>query len=1158
LLLLAHGMEGMTRGLDFEKAEAALKRAADKAIHGAREERSGRFLPTKRRNARSALRTSTALNSVKPSEFSPSRYYRQRRPNLFSDSLKNTEVALTREVLSHHLETLTNQKSETVFEAFALRLAEKFIAPNLRPQTGPVGGGDGKTDSETYPVASVISERWFVPETTAGHERWAFAFSAKKDWRSKLKSDVKAIVETRRGYPRIYFVTNQFVPAKDSAKEQDDLTKQYGVPITILDRTWLLDCVLEKNSLDIAARTLGVGSEGATTVLGPRDLQRQTQLENLERSLSDGTQYQGVAPTLAEDALRAAELARGLERPRYEIDGRYERALRVARDHELKHHELAAVYGWAWTSYFWFDDVVKLNELYEDVERLALESTNADDLERLSNLLPLLGNAVTHKILSADAAKIDKRRAALAEALDRVRNDESRPNNALYAHSLLLLLKLSQLAASDGTTALDDLWREFTSVIEKAEGLGTFPFESISDVLTEVGEFVPESAAFDSLYEALTDALAARKSEGEAAKKNSERGYQKLKKDLPYDAIRWFGRAVSLLVKEEYEDELVKALVGCSIAYLQTGLNWAARNYALAAATHEFANFSRTGRLDNVNPAVLSQLFQCELALGRVPYILSAYELGAMVRNARSRTEDQRSFANERRIEQGHRLAALLLSTGFDDLKRIAKFPDALERLGLEQVRMVLLFLMGREDVLRSDGSIPAQETSKAVEELFGQWAALARKAELMHPDYLLDDTVALKSRILGCEVIATCENNLTSLALGEALLGTLEALLATSLTLRTLPHLERLTIRVNGKADAPVTPSLALVEEDGTTVAVVIHRAQIRHNTREEAQAFSRWLQKSAMTLFVAFAVPADLDEWAETVLGGENGFSRAITFSNVPTMLSVFFGNSERLSIEQWVEEDDVAYEVKRSAPWTPKISAEADHDAQGPKPADGQPPEGLFDPERLRHSDYKIVSPIDVRKWDAAKWRAVFFMTMPDADVPPILALTFMERDPAIAIFQGWRERFGEHDPDNTLRISILTGVNLSNPHAYAVIVGPNVRSIRGAQNNMVGFISRINVMTPKDSRNLNAFLSEYRRHGRFVLASAHLPDLAGTPEPMLSTVLGKYHLDVRPAWTVSENDPDNVALDLDDPPIIPADEANAPVLKALEQLARFRRK
>lgn len=33
----------MGRGLDFDKAEAALKRAAYKATHGTREERSGRY-----------------------------------------------------------------------------------------------------------------------------------------------------------------------------------------------------------------------------------------------------------------------------------------------------------------------------------------------------------------------------------------------------------------------------------------------------------------------------------------------------------------------------------------------------------------------------------------------------------------------------------------------------------------------------------------------------------------------------------------------------------------------------------------------------------------------------------------------------------------------------------------------------------------------------------------------------------------------------------------------------------------------------------------------------------------------------------------------------------------------------------------------------------
>lgn len=977
-----------------------------------------------------------------PPHFSPSQFYRRRRPNLFSDSQKATQVALTREVLSYHLDTLTAQKQELVFESFAVRLIEKFIAPNLRPQTGPVGGGDGKTDSETYPVSSGISERWFVPKTDAGAERWAFAFSAKKEWRSKVRSDVKGIAETKRGYPRIYFVTNQFVAAKDSAKEQDALQKKYGVPVTILDRTWLLDSVLERDSIDIAAQTLGVGTEQSSTVIGPHDLERQTNLDKLEKAISDGSRYQGLGPTLAEDALRTAELARGLEKPRYEIDGRYERAVRIAREHKLQAHELATLYGWAWTSYFWFDDAAKLNALYDEVEKLALDSDKSDDLERLCNLLPLLGNAVSHGVLSFEASALDTRRGALTDALENVRKDESRPNNALHAHSLSLMVRISQLAESDDAAALDDLWREYITVIKKADGLGTFPFEPLAEALTQLGEVVPESEAFDELYEALTDAMAARRSEGEAAKKNSERGFQKLKKGLPYDAIRWFGRAVSLLVKAEYQEELIEALIGSSIAYLKAGLLWAARNYALAATTQQMTEFARTKRLDNVTPAVLSQLFECETALGRVPQALSAYELGAMVRNGRSRTDEQRKFANDRRIEQGHRLGALLLSTALDDLKYIGKLLDALERLGLEQVRMVLLFLMGREDVLRAEGSIPKEETPEGIEELFGQWAALAKKAGLTNPDYMLNDTAVLRSRILGCEVVITCQNNVASLAVGEALLGTLEALLATSLNLRTLPHLEKLDIRVSAQADAQVTPSLIMVEEKGTTVAVVTHTPRIRHSTREEAVAWSQWLQEAATKLFVNFAVPANPEEWGETVLGEENGFSRAITFSDVPTMYGVLFGDNERLSINQWIEPSDADYEVKRTKPWKPlpPEDDEVDKKSGPPKFGDGQPPEGLFDAERLRHSDYKVVTPIDVRKWDAAKWRAAFFMTQPGGDMAPVFGLAFLHREPALAIFEGWRARFGEHDPKNELRISILTGVTLSNPHAYAVIVGP----------------------------------------------------------------------------------------------------------------------
>src|SRR6201993_4554976 len=110
----------------------------------------------------------------------PSEYMRSRRPYLFSDSEIASTPTLTRELLDHQLETLTNRKEENEFEHLCRRLAEKEICPNLRPQTGPSGGGDSKVDSETSPVSSEISLRWYEGNQAAAHENWAFAFSAKK------------------------------------------------------------------------------------------------------------------------------------------------------------------------------------------------------------------------------------------------------------------------------------------------------------------------------------------------------------------------------------------------------------------------------------------------------------------------------------------------------------------------------------------------------------------------------------------------------------------------------------------------------------------------------------------------------------------------------------------------------------------------------------------------------------------------------------------------------------------------------------------------------------------------------------------------------------------------------------------------------------------
>jgi hypothetical protein len=93
-------------------------------------------------------------------------------------------------------------------------------------------------------VADEIALRWYEGiGREAAQERWGFAFSAKKKWRPKVRSDVEKIVEAQRDYKLIWFITNQFVKDKDRAAEEDALTKQHGIPVRILDKQWIVKVV---------------------------------------------------------------------------------------------------------------------------------------------------------------------------------------------------------------------------------------------------------------------------------------------------------------------------------------------------------------------------------------------------------------------------------------------------------------------------------------------------------------------------------------------------------------------------------------------------------------------------------------------------------------------------------------------------------------------------------------------------------------------------------------------------------------------------------------------------------------------------------------------------------------------------------------------------
>lgn len=402
----------------------------------------------------------------------PSEFLRGFRPEYYSDTKKRPDYSLTASSLEYCLETITARNQTHDFEIFCRKLCERAICPNLRPQTGPDGGGDSKADTETFAVADEISNLTYISEANSGNEKWAFAFSAKARWAQKVRDDVAGLISTGRNYDRIICVTSRFAKAKTRAALEDELSQKHSIPITIHDRSWIVNETIAKDRTDLAFNYLKVGNPPSNDArLGPKDYSRSQQLVDIEKAIDDPDAFKGMELQLVSEALVAAKLSRSLERPRTETDGRFARAVRVANKHGVFRQKLEARYEQIRTAFWWFDDFSYLNETYSEFESLAINSDHSKNLELLGNVNQLLFVSIIHGHLSPEECAITDRTDRLIQALTKCAKDTTRPNNSLEAEAALLRCELNKATAFGTPDALPTIWQKFSEVLKKAKGL---------------------------------------------------------------------------------------------------------------------------------------------------------------------------------------------------------------------------------------------------------------------------------------------------------------------------------------------------------------------------------------------------------------------------------------------------------------------------------------------------------------------------------------------------------------------------------------------------------------------------------------------------------------------------------------------------------------
>lgn len=1083
-----------------------------------------------------------------------------RREYLFSDSANYPETVLPRDLLDFHLDSLGSRKQEYEFEHFARLLSEAELCPNLVPQTGPTAGGDGKVDTDTYPVAEEIAERWFMGKTGSEKERWAFAFSTQKTWKPKVRKDVKSIHGSGRKYKQIYFITNQYCPAKDIHKEQDDLSNKYGINVTILDRTWILDHVYKNDHVELAARALQIESAQTTIKrqIGPADLSREKELTELDAQIRDPNRYTGSRYALAEDCLESALIARGLERPRLETEARFDSAIKFAREAGMPKQILRMLYNKAWSLHWWHNDVAYVADAYDEIERLALATDDAGDAELVQNLWMLILPSVALGRLNAEKAQLMERLARLKDHLSAIIGNTERPNNALNARSALQLLRISELQLSGNIDKLDEVWSEFRQIIAASRSHPGYSLSRLNDLLDEIGKIAPESSEFDSLTDDLAEAFSAQVSNGEGGKVYLRRGLQKLEKDLHFDAIVMLGKAEPLLAALDHREDLIQAQLAISRAYQQSGLLWAARNKALLACDRLLSTIAESAEVDPRALVALKHLAWLETRLGRLPHLLAIIQLMETLKTNARLSKRAKKTVEENRVMQEGVLSIQLINANISELNSLTKLPDALSRLGLNWARMCLLWALGQTQTILDEGYLPEGDGLDDLTALMEK--ADSQPAKVSLPNYMYlgqGEDVTIRSTILGCSFECTIQNERSSICLAEMVLGALESFLATSLETRSIPYREKIELRFErGESVLNSTPTYT-ISHSGILVT-------IRHNFDALLGAASawgtlvEWLQELVVALSAHILVISDHRAWIERIAGREDGFTRALALNQVAIATDNVFGPPRCLSLESYIEDTDTDYPLVRDIPWNAARTAQnsSERKSQSMRPGQGSPPDGMFDRTKSRHDEHRVISVIDLPQWDRAKWCATGFALSPDYPLP-FVCLAFDNLDAGRMIFQGWKERFGELDTNEAIRVSILRGIDRHLPHHYRVVVSANVEAAELEDTQTMFFTNaRINTMTPDSSENLENIIRLYQGAGQYVLAPMSSPK---DGPPVLISELGiiKSDLFIRDAYEVGLNEPEAVAIREDDEPLIPDGISDAPIHAVLERAKEMMR-
>ena len=1078
-------------------------------------------------------------------KLSPRDFLKARRPERFSDSVRKEIGKLDRSVLEYQLATLNRRNLELAFEDFAKKLCEKVICPNLLEQTGPVAGGDGKVDTQTFPVSEQTKVLWFVGVNENSHEdRWAFAVSTQEDWKAKCRKDVRKISATNRDYKKAFCVTNMYTKANQRSDLEDSLKKETGIDVRILDISWIMDQIFSNGYEQLAIDALSIDIDWRREVeVGANDYTKTLRLQKLETNIKNEINTSEILLHQLDWLLEVAILSKELEKPIVETKGLFDRAIMASEKFGGSYQQFHAHYQYAWAAYWWFEEI----ELFREQLHFCIDlAKKIGQPGQWGNVVSLLGLYSSHSRHSKNESLTDYETLAseARNVLVALAGKDERPSNSLMSKAYIELLNLQSIESADQAT---EVFSSLLSIVKDGELLVGFSFNELYDLITELDSIFGEVDSYELLLDYFAEQTSRRDGDTKGALLSLKRGARRLESDEPYQAIKFIGKSLMGLYKKETKKDLYVALNLLSECYQKVDLLWASRANLLLAASIVTDEFWRSGDLLSSQVYIYIRLSIIELKLGRVNYALSWWETACIVD---TNLEIAILTENEHQRIDAY-LSQCILNADLEALNCFSKLPDLLDKYQLFSSRAMLLYALGHEDIVK-------EEYELKIDHEYINYLKIVRDTDLgaSVPKLVNCDVrySTIETSVMGALISVSFPFRNPLVELAETLLSVLEGFFSTGMVDQVFVYESRLEIEITADDDDEIEISHEVDDASGTLKMSVLCSSFPPDMLNVSGQKIiQEWLHDFIIDVFSRMVRPKNPERTLESMLGEDRALERSVSFGACFVGLQNIMGNDAVSRIKSLLHDaEHKRYDMLRSLPWDsgfPK-SKPTTKPLTDLKPGKGELPEGLIDSESLSHKDLKVKDLIKIRLWDRTVWCGTGFALYPNGDIE--LTLLFEDGQAAAAIFEDLENEIGNEDRKDRLRISIIRNIDRKNPAHYRICISENVTF---ESNKTVQIIARQNTMTPSTSENLDRFLSEFSERKSYILSYAvvkneRIMESSSTKKKSIR----KFGINVLEAWKIGPNDIEVMAIRSDDNPLIPEGVSNPPIIESLKRKLR----